>query len=97
MGLKTELVDPTADRFAADLNTAPGQQRFDVADAQREPKIQSSRMTDHVRREAVSLERYRRHDPPWIDPRVQSGDLLALACQHRQPGLAMALRAAICT
>jgi hypothetical protein len=53
---RAKFVHPTAHGFRADLDPALGHQFFDVADAQREAKIQSDRMTDHLRRKSMTLE-----------------------------------------
>jgi hypothetical protein len=54
---RAELDYPAAHRFAADLDTALGQQLLDVTDAQREAEVQPHGISDHVRWESVTLER----------------------------------------
>ena len=78
--LRAELDRPAADGLVADIDAALSQQLLDVPEAQVEPKIQPHRVADHVRREAVSFERKRSHEPQ-PDKGSQaalSGDLLAL-------------------
>jgi len=69
------------DRLRADLDPALSQHLLDVAQAQAEPEIQPHRMTDHVRREAVALERNRRHQTQLqkAPAELLTGDFLALA------------------
>jgi hypothetical protein len=78
---RTELQRPAADRLVADLDPALGQQLLDVPQAQGEAEIQPHRIADHVRRELMTLERDRTHEPspaqaaPW----AQTGEKLASA------------------
>ena len=80
---RAKMVDPASDRFAADLDTALSQQFFDVTQAQREPKIEPDSMPDDVRRVPLTLERQGfRHLELQIGYPAESGDILALDCQH---------------
>ena len=54
-----EFIDPTPHGLTADLDPALGEQLLDVPDAEREPELQPGGVPDHVRREAVTLERNR--------------------------------------
>ena len=53
---RPKLQDPSPHRFIGDIQTALGQQIFDVAEAQGEAKVQPHRMSDDVRRELVTSE-----------------------------------------
>jgi hypothetical protein len=80
-----ELNHPAPDRLAADLDAALGEQLLDVPDAEREPEVELHRISDHVRREPVALERDPLHQSP-APLRAQepkAGDKLALDRQHR--------------
>ena len=45
---------PTSDRFVGDVDTAFGQQLFNIPEAEREAKIEPDSVLDDLRREAVA-------------------------------------------
>ena len=82
MGLGPEAAEGRGDQ-RPDLDPALGQQFFDVADAQGEPKIEPNRMLDTLRRKAVTHERDRLGQKHLqIGLTGQTGDLLSSDCQH---------------
>jgi len=54
---RSKLVHPTPDSFAADFNPSFRHQFFNVADAQREAKIPTHRLTNDRSWKPVTLER----------------------------------------
>ena len=81
---RPELDHPAANRLAADLDPALGQQFLYITDAQREPEIQPHRISDHIGRKAMTLKRYRTHDlfPVANLLMAATGEMLALDCQN---------------
>src|ERR1035437_4986208 len=78
-----ELDHPATDRLSADLDAALREQLLHVPDAEREPEIEPDRVPDDVRREAVTLKGDRLDQTHLqIGPTPQTGDKLALDCQH---------------
>ena len=53
---RPELQHPSSNRFIGGIQTALGQQIFDVAEAEGEAKVQPHRMSDDLRRELVTSE-----------------------------------------
>ena len=53
---RAELDHPASDRLAADFDSALGQQFLNIADAEREAKIQPHRLANNVRRKPMALE-----------------------------------------
>ena len=76
--LPAELQRPTPDRLLADLDVPLCEQFLDVPKAQGEPEVQPDRMTDHLRREAVTLVGNRSQLSLRLGRQGLSGEELAL-------------------
>ena len=51
---RPELQHPSPDRLVGEVQPALGEQILDIAEAQREAKVQPHRVSDDVRRELVA-------------------------------------------
>jgi len=52
---RAEFEHPAPDRLVGDLEPAFGKQVLDVAEAEREPKVEPDRVLDDIRREAMTM------------------------------------------
>ena len=50
----TEFATPQSDRLAGDCDATPGEKVFDISEAKGEPMMEPHRVTDDLRREAVT-------------------------------------------
>ena len=77
------MIDPAPDRLPAHFDASLRHQFFDVTTAQREPEIQPDRISNDIWREPISFERQGfSHHGLRMGLQAQSGDNLALDCQH---------------